>query len=122
MVGLHMNNSEQQISIETALELLIKQQRRQILRRMADTTDGIPVDRLTRHLREANSPRPDGNGSAQRRGIELHHVHLPKLRDANVIEHDTDQGIVRRGAAFREVLALLEAIDDHRECTPTTTS
>ena len=114
MVGLLMSNSEQRIATETALELLTHQQRRQVLRRVADTPDGTTVDQLTQHLRGPDLLQPDGNGSVEHRGIELHHVHLPKLQDANVIEYDTNQGTVHRGAEFQDVLALLEVIDDYQ--------
>jgi hypothetical protein len=122
MVGLLMSNSEQRLATETALELLTNQQRRQILRRVADASDGTTVDQLTQHLEGADSLRPDGNGSAGHRGIELQHVHLPKLREASVIEYDTDRGSVRRGREFQAVLDLLEAIDAHREDTSTSVS
>ncbi|MDQ2054065.1 hypothetical protein [Halobellus sp. H-GB7] len=117
-----MSNSEQRIATETALELLTNQQRRQILRRVADTPDGTTVDQLTQHLRGADSLQPDGNGSVEHRSIELHHVHLPKLQDANVIEYDTSQGTVHRGREFQNVLALLEAIDEQQEETSSFTS
>lgn len=117
MVGLLMSNSEQRIATETALELLTNKQRQQILRRVADTPDGTTVDQLTQHLGGEDSLQPDGNGSVEHRAIELHHVHLPKLQDANVIEYDTDQRLVYRGGEFQDVLSLLEAIDDYREKT-----
>jgi len=122
MVGLLMSNSEQRIATETALELLTNQQRQQILRQVADTPDGMTVDRLTQHLRGADSLQPDGNGSVEHRGIELRHIHLPKLQEANVIEYDTDQGTVHRGREFQDVLDLLAVIDDHREETSPTLS
>lgn len=115
MVGLPMKNIEQQMSTEKALELLTKQQRQQILRRMADTLGETPVDRLRRGLQDGDSSRQNGGGSAQWQGIELHHVHLPKLQEADVIEYDADHGVVRRGREFQGVLGLLETIDEHRK-------
>ena len=122
MVGLPMSNSEQRIATETALELLTNQQRRQILHRVADTPDGTTVDQLKQLLRGSDSLQTDGNGSVEHRGIELHHVHLPKLQDANVIEYDTSQGTVHRGREFQNVLRLLEVIDDHQEETSSSIS
>jgi hypothetical protein len=115
MVGLQMSNSEQRISTETALRLLIKQQRRQILRRVADAPGATTVDQLIRHPEGMDSQQPEESGSVERRDLELHHVHLPILQDANVIEYDANQGTVRRSREFQDVLSLLEAIDDHRE-------
>ena len=110
-----MKNSEQQISTEAALKLLIKPQRRQILRRVADTSDGTTVDQLTQNLRGADSLQPDGNDSVEQQAIELHHIHLPKLHEANVLEYDINQETVHRGREFQEVLGLLRAIADYRE-------
>ena len=118
MVGLLMSNFEQSMSTETALELLINQQRRQIIRRVADTPDGTTVEQLVQHLRGTDSPHSGGPGGPQ--GIELHHVHLPKLDEANVIEYDTDHGTVDRGGELRDVLGLLEVIESHRVGTSPT--
>ncbi|WP_336022995.1 DUF7344 domain-containing protein [Halobellus salinisoli] len=117
-----MSDLQQQISTETALELLTNQQRRQILRRIADTPDGATIDQLVKQLGAANSIHPDGNGSFEHRGIELHHVHLPMLQDANVVDYDASQGTVHRGREFQGVLSLLEVIDAHRKETSTTFS
>ena len=112
-----MSDSQQRISTETALRLLTKQHRRQILRRMADTPNGTTVDQLKKHLGVASSMNPDGNGSVEHRDIELHHVHLPMLQEASVIDYDPSQDTVHRDRAFQDVLSLLEVIDDHREDT-----
>lgn len=42
---------------------------------------------------------------------ELHHVLLPELADAGLVEFDRDEDEVRRGAKFDEVCRLLEPID-----------
>lgn len=115
MVGPFMSDVHQSISTEKVLRLLADQQRRQILRRVADTPDGTTVDQLKSHPEMTNSVNPDESGSVERREIDLHHVHLPKLREANVIEYDPRQGTVHRGREFQDVFSLLEVIDSHRE-------
>lgn len=119
---LVMDNSEQRITTETALELLISQQRRRILRRVAETPDGTTVDRLTQQPRGSDPPQPDGSNASRHRRVELHHVHLPKLQAANVIAYDADRGTVHRDRAFQDVLSLLELIADHRADTATNSS
>jgi hypothetical protein len=114
-----MSDLPPSISTETALRLLTKRQRRRILRRVADTPEGTTVDGLTEHLAVAGSTTSNGNGLSESRGIELHHVHLPMLREADVIEYDAGRPTVRRGREFQRVLSLLEAIDGHRKDTPT---
>jgi hypothetical protein len=110
-----MTGSQQRISTETALQLLTNQQRRQILRQLAETSGWTTVDQLKKDLGVTDSVTPEGNGSIEHRGIELHHVHLPKLADANVITYDGSQGTVHRGQAFQDVFSLLEMIDQHRD-------
>lgn len=116
-----MSDLQQSISTERALELLTKPQRRQILHQVADTPDRTTVDQLKTWLEPADSTRSDEGDSGERRGIELHHLHLPKLQDAGVIEYDASQGIVHQGQQFQEVLSLLEVIEGHREDTSTST-
>ncbi|WP_418285081.1 DUF7344 domain-containing protein [Halorubrum sp. DTA46] len=110
-----MNDLQQRISTETALRLLTRQQRRQILRQMADAAEETTVSQLKKHLEVADSEYSAEDDSVERRGIGLHHIHLPMLQDANVIEHDAGRGVVYRGEAFQDVLSLLEAIDAQRE-------
>lgn len=69
MMGPIMSDLQQSISTEKVLELLIKPQRRQILRQVADTPEGTPVDQLKTQLEPADSTHSDGSGSGDRRGI-----------------------------------------------------
>ncbi|RKS75862.1 hypothetical protein BDK61_4393 [Haloarcula quadrata] len=117
MVRTPMSNSEQRISTETTLQLLTKQERRQILRHVAEASDGTTVDKLTQHLRGLDSLQPDGNGPTRSWDSDLHHLHLPKLQEANVLEYDTNRGTVHRSREFQTVFSLLEVIDDHRKDT-----
>jgi hypothetical protein len=119
-----MKDSHHPISIGRALELLTKQERRQILRQVADTPDGTTVDELSKGVEGVevvDSMRPDGRGS-NHRDAELHHVHLPKLQEADGIEYDASEGTVHRGRRFEDVVSLLEVIDDHRDDSSTTIS
>jgi len=50
--------------------------------------------------------------------VSLHHVHLPRLDDAGVVEWDPDAGTVSRGPAFETILSVVELLDDHREELP----
>lgn len=112
-----MSDIQQQISTETALRLLAKQQRRQVLRRMAATSDGTSVEELAIHLGETDSTRSNGGEPPDSTAAQLHHVHLPMLAEAGVITYDTTRGVVGRGQAFQTVVSLLEVIDTHRENT-----
>ncbi|MFB6303982.1 MAG: hypothetical protein ABEH47_02350 [Haloferacaceae archaeon] len=106
-----MCDSRRRITTETALGLLADARRRRILHRIAETADGTTLDRLANDLERTG----DANRKPDAVRIELHHVHLPKLRDANVIEYDAARGTVRRGRHFRDVLSLLRAIENHQD-------
>lgn len=116
-----MNDTQQSVSTETALRLLAKQQRRQILDRMADTPDGTAVDQLIEHLAAAGPGSPDDRTGAGQRGTALHHVHLPKLQAAGVVVHDSEQQAVRSGRHFDAVLELARAIEEYDGQRTTTT-
>jgi DNA-binding transcriptional ArsR family regulator len=109
-----MTDSQQQITTETALRLLIKPLRRQVLRWIAETSDSTTVDQLSKRLGGTDST-PTDHRSPENRSIELQHVHLPMLQEANVIAYTTVEGIIQRGREFQSVLSLLRTIDDHRE-------
>lgn len=109
-----MSDSYPEIPTETALRLLCKQQRRRILRQVGDAADGTTVDQLKGDLADSGQEDQDGSRDGDHRGIGLHHVHLPMLREANVIEYETEQRTVYRGRAFEPVHDLLQVIDAHR--------
>lgn len=115
MMGPLMRDSQQRITTGTALQLLVKQQRRQILRRIAETQNGTTVDRLAQSLYEVDSTKARANGGSDHLQVQLQHVHLPTLQNANVIFYDTASGTVQRGEHFQAVWTLLESIDGHRD-------
>ena len=48
----------------------------------------------------------------------LHHIHLPKLADAGVIDWDPQTESIARGPRFGEIESLLERLDDHHDTLP----
>jgi hypothetical protein len=79
---------------------------RNIAERTARTGDRLPTE----------SPLPDDADPDRRRSlqVELVHGHLPKLAEGEFVERDADEGTVRPGPAFDELLALLEATTAHQ--------
>ncbi|WP_251343795.1 DUF7344 domain-containing protein [Haloplanus halophilus] len=111
-----MSDLQREISTETALRLLAKQQRRRILRRIAESPDPTTVDQLATHLGDAEATRTD-NRTHDDRVVSLHHVHLPMLAEAGVITYDASQRVVHRGQEFQTVFSLLEVIASNRSQT-----
>lgn len=48
--------------------------------------------------------------------LHLHHVHLPKLDDADIVEYDAGRQLVERGVAFPGAVAFLWGITEADEC------
>jgi len=82
------------LSTDLLFELLADQQRRHILYCLTDQPDGVAdfadlVDAVVAHEPETDTDTRE----TIRTG--LHHVHLPKLAEAGVIDYDTRSETVR---------------------------
>ena len=77
--------------------------------------------RLVAHLRASDGPvslsdaidrvAEDDDRSASV-ATEFHHVHLPKLADADVVRHDRDADVLEAGANADRAVRLLESVTD----------
>jgi hypothetical protein len=67
--------------------------------------------RLLRSLDESDDPVSTASDDPQVRA-RLHHVHLPKLVEAGLVDWDPRNDVIVRGPAFDEIVPLLEAVDD----------
>lgn len=114
MVGQLMSDTQEAISTETALRLLTDQQRRHILRQVAETSGGTTVEQLSQYLQDDVARHAAAHSSGHSPAIELHHIHLPMLAQARAIEYDAGQRIVYQGRTFQALLSLLAVIDSHR--------
>lgn len=97
--------------LSTALESLAARDRRRLLNDLR--RDG-PLE-----LEEPATVVVDGSGrDLDELAAELRHVHLPQLAEAGYIEHDAENGIVRKGPKFDEIEPLLRLMTDHAEELP----
>lgn len=69
----------------------------ELARQVAAREKGVSVDDLTTE-------------AVQEVYFSLHHVHLPKLASAGVIEYDLDQNEVTQGPAFETTAEILDAV------------
>ena len=74
--------------LDTVFDALADERRRQTVSRLVDSGGAMSVDRLLATVvtegRETET-LADGSG---RHAIRFHHVHLPKLEDAGLVEYD----------------------------------
>lgn len=106
-----MNGDGESISTERALRVLADHERRLIVDRLAGERAETTVERLATALDDAASAASSEGPRTEAR-VQLHHRHLPALAQADVIQYDASQGVVRRGEAFEAVRSLLDTIDD----------
>ncbi|ODR82237.1 hypothetical protein BG842_18160 [Haladaptatus sp. W1] len=45
--------------------------------------------------------------------LQLHHIHLPKLEDVDLIRWDRNKQIVMKGSAFNSIKPYLEPLTNH---------
>jgi DNA-binding transcriptional ArsR family regulator len=111
-----MTTATTTVDTDTALLLLADRTRRTVLRSLIETGGDTAVEELvetiaTRELSTGGETLLAGGG---RVAVELHHVHLPKLREAGLIEYDARNDAVRYrpGDLVEDLLGVLDAYDD----------
>lgn len=85
-----------QLSDAEVHRLLANERRYTVLTRLVTgPADPVSVDALIDFVAEREQPRPGPGTARERIATELHHVHLPILADAGVIDYDPVAGTVR---------------------------
>ncbi|WP_137285986.1 DUF7344 domain-containing protein [Halorussus salinisoli] len=105
-------------SLDTVLALLRNERRRHVLAALSERSGSVPV----RELAEAVAAREIGTDidadeisseTAERVVASLHHLHLPKLADADAVAYDDEAGTVSLAQA-EDFTPFLRAIDESR--------
>ncbi|WP_276300309.1 DUF7344 domain-containing protein [Halorussus lipolyticus] len=79
--------------LDRLFEVLADGHRRRVLAYLADTDDGVAAfSDLVEHVADDSAGESTDN---ERLAVSLHHTHLPKLADANVVEYDPRSEVVR---------------------------
>lgn len=95
-----------EVDLETVCSLLESERRRRVLRRLGETPQ------TTRHELGRALARDGGRTEpVERFEASLHHVHLPKLADANAISYDPDAGTIAITEDGERVLQCLDALE-----------
>ncbi len=103
------SDSTEQATINEVLSMLANERRRHLLSFLTDRSgETVPVDVLADAVMEPERPAPGPLSHRRRVQIDLHHVHLPKLADAGVIEHDPVESTVKY-VGPDELAGLLDA-------------
>ncbi|WP_226004055.1 DUF7344 domain-containing protein [Natrinema salinisoli] len=103
------------IAFDTVLELCGDEHRRIALATLANEQRSLTVNDLTKAIVKYNHHEPvtemsEGNLSEIR--LSLHHVHLPKIDAAGLVDHDQERGLVEPTERFEQVQPQISAIID----------
>ncbi|UPV73038.1 hypothetical protein M0R89_10800 [Halorussus limi] len=83
-----------EVDLDDLFEVLADGQRRQLLAYLDSTDDDVAAfSELVDHVAEESGAV--SNDDDERVAVNLHHNHLPKLEDANVVEYDPRSETVR---------------------------
>jgi DNA-binding transcriptional ArsR family regulator len=101
-------------SLDAIFRALSDHRRRCVCHYLAQANGRMPVDELAELLAASTTEKSRAvltSSEIEKARAELHRMHLPKLTEAGVVEHDTGEGIVRL-AASPEVTECLRAAAD----------
>ena len=103
-----------QCSVDTALELCQNTQRRIVLATLLERQQPATVADLTRAIasHEHDGQTAVSDETLSRIRIALHHVHLPKVAEAGIVEYDAERGVVEPTATLDRLLPQLSAVLD----------
>jgi len=105
--------SEDSVVLDTVLDLGGDQHRRIVLAVLAHEQRSLTMHDLTKTIVKHNHHAPlreMPKESLSEVQISLHHVHLPKIDAAGLIEYDQDRGLVEPTEQFEQVQPQLSAL------------
>ncbi|WP_054864064.1 DUF7344 domain-containing protein [Natronolimnobius baerhuensis] len=89
-------------------EALADHRRRELCAYLASKSDTVEITAILSHFEQRQSTTPDGGHPRARFKIELHHVHLPLLDDADIVEYTPQSKQISPDRHFDVAEALLE--------------
>ncbi len=113
MEGLPMAKNTQSTATEVLLQLIADSTRQEVIRILRDHDEpALQLGELASEISGAEAmSRDDDQSRVGRMGVTLHHTHLPKLAQSDVVVYNRDQQSVRAGPAFDTAEALLTATE-----------
>jgi hypothetical protein len=99
------------LSEKEVFDALQSERRQAVLRHLDATGDSASLDELETAVDTGEGPAGD---PASRRGVDvrLHHVHLPKLDHAGVVDYDCAKKTVRLREGFEPVFEVRSFVGD----------
>ncbi|MGQ3413210.1 DUF7344 domain-containing protein [Natrinema sp. LN54] len=108
-------------AVDTAMDLLADRRRRAVLKYLAETDGSAALTELAVEIAaqeagaEPNAISDHGDVSARDRRavrISLHHTHIPKLANADVVDYETETETVTLRDRGRALLSRQDAVNE----------
>ena len=104
------------LSLDAVLSLLAHHQRRDLLDCFyGTTTHATPLDECVEHIMEREEQRSGERPAHDQVEAALHHIHIPKLTDAGVLDYDPRTQTIRYWGHDRLERWLKQINDDDSE-------
>lgn len=85
-----------ELSLDAVLEILSQRERRSILNYLVDSSEEvIPIDDVVEQIVQDEAERMSELPNQDHLKLELHHIHLPKLTKAGLLEYDSRSEQIR---------------------------
>lgn len=97
------------VSTDDVLDVLAKERRREVLSYLIECTDPVTVDALVAHVESAGQAGI-GNENENRLAVRFHHVDLPKMAAAGLVEYDREENVVEATAACESIEATIQLL------------
>ncbi|RBI63642.1 hypothetical protein DMJ13_03680 [halophilic archaeon] len=106
------------VSLDTIFDLLSEERRRYVLYYLKEQDGPVSVTELTEAVADrekASSPEDVPDETLERIDVSLRHNHVPKTTDAEFVEYDRADGVIRlRGSPpeFEALVTIAEIIEN----------
>ena len=104
------------LTTDQAFDLLGDDQRRRALTVLRESDEVVSLDRLaeaTAACAEGVDPDDVTPDQRERTATMLHHSHLPRLDDAEVVQYDPASGTVELTGVVEQLDPYLELVEEH---------
>ena len=103
------------VSLDTVFDLLRSERRRHVLYYLNERKGEVPVEELVAAVTEGETNGSPSPGEFERVGVSLKHVHLPKAAEAEFIEYDREEGVLRVSGTppeYDAIVTIAEVVDE----------
>lgn len=102
------------LTLDEKFTLFAPQERRTLLFVLGNVADPVSITGLSERLLARENPTAATDPAAlDELELKLHHVHVPKLAERDILEYDAETGIVSRGPRFDRVHSWLQSQDEY---------